>query len=42
MVGLLNRIWNWTFGIQEIPDLPQNIFFERDVTADNDFLVKII
>lgn len=42
MAGLLSKIWNWALGNQEVPELPLNIFFERDVTADNDFLVKSI
>jgi len=39
MASVLNSIWSWVTGKPEVPELPKNILFERDVTADNDFWV---
>jgi len=39
---MLNNIWSWMTGKPEVPELPKNIFFEKDVTADNDFWVRSI
>jgi hypothetical protein len=40
MVSLLTNIWNWVSGQTQMHELPENIFFEKDVSADNGFWVK--
>lgn len=40
MTSFLSSIWNWIVEKPEVPDLPPNIFFEKDVTPSNDFWVK--
>ncbi|XP_050442332.1 probable RNA helicase armi [Adelges cooleyi] len=41
-MALLSGIWNWISGKQDIPELPSNILFEKDVTSDNDFWISCI
>lgn len=38
----LSGIFNWITGKPKFPDIPPNIFFEKDVTSDNDFWVIFI
>ncbi|XP_016663111.1 probable RNA helicase armi [Acyrthosiphon pisum] len=42
MVSVLNSIWSWVTGKPEVPELPKNILFERDVTSDNDFWISCL
>lgn len=40
MTSLVGSVWNWITGKPEIPEIPPNIIFEKDISADNDFWVK--
>ncbi|XP_025425043.1 probable RNA helicase armi isoform X2 [Sipha flava] len=42
MVSLLTNIWNWVSGQTQMHELPENIFFEKDVSADNGFWISCI
>ncbi|CAH1736197.1 unnamed protein product [Aphis gossypii] len=39
---LLNNIWSWVTGKTDVPELPKNICFEKDVTPENDFWISCI
>jgi len=41
-MSLLNNIWSWVTGKTDVPDLPKNICFEKDVTPENDFWVRSV
>ncbi|XP_025200354.1 probable RNA helicase armi [Melanaphis sacchari] len=42
IMSVFKNVWNWVTGKIDMPELPDNILFEKDVTPDNDFWISCI